>query len=271
MKTLKLDHQLAELVLTGKKTSTWRLFDDKDLSVNDAVSLIDKVDPSDPSTWRVIGIATIYKIIQKQLGDISEADAKGHERFASREARIQKYRHYYGQDVSAETPVKLLFFTFSPQIPPSPVSPSSLHTEKITIYADGASRGNPGPSAAGYVIYDQDGALVVTHSLYLGVTTNNQAEYTALKSALEEATILGARRVSVYMDSLLVINQMKGVFKVKNRDLWPIHQALQDLCKRFIHIEFTQIPRELNKAADAAANDALDKHQAAEPGLASPE
>jgi ribonuclease HI len=259
MKTLKLDHQLAELVLAGKKTSTWRLFDDKDLSVNDEVSLIDKVDASDPDTWKVIGTATIHKIVEVRLGDISKSDSVGHEQFASKEAMLAQYQAYYGRNVSLQTPVKLLFFTFSPR---ALFANEGLHAKTVVIYADGASRGNPGPSASGYVIYDDRGTLLNKRGEYLGVTTNNQAEYTALKLGLEEAKSLGAREVSVYMDSLLVINQMKGIFKVKNRDLWPIHDTLKALCKGFAHVTFTQIPRELNKLADGAANEVLDVQEA---------
>jgi ribonuclease HI len=62
------------------------------------------------------------------------------------------------------------------------------------------------------------------------------------------------------MDSLLVINQMKGIFKVKNRDLWPIHDAIKQLCTKFEHVSFSHVPREFNKLADAAVNRALDDH-----------
>lgn len=131
--------------------------------------------------------------------------------------------------------------------------------DHIKIYADGGSRGNPGPSSSGYVLLDQDGVVLVDKGVYLGVTTNNQAEYQALKYALEEARRLRAKRVDVYMDSMLVINQMKKIFKVKNRDLWPIHDAILTLVKEFEHVSFTHVPRELNKQADAAVNRVLDE------------
>lgn len=129
----------------------------------------------------------------------------------------------------------------------------------LKVYTDGGSRGNPGPSASGYVIMDIDNTVLVDEGVYLGVTTNNQAEYTALKLALEECLRLGAREIEIYMDSLLVINQMKGIFKVKNRDLWPIHQAIKDLADKFGKVSYQHVPRELNKLADAAVNRALDK------------
>jgi len=130
---------------------------------------------------------------------------------------------------------------------------------KIKMYADGGSRGNPGPSASGYVLLDLEDKIIVDEGVYLGITTNNQAEYTALKLGLEAAKQRQAREVDVYMDSLLVVNQMRGIFKVKNRDLWPIHSAITEITRQFDKVTFTHVPRELNKLADAAVNRALDK------------
>jgi ribonuclease HI/pterin-4a-carbinolamine dehydratase len=131
--------------------------------------------------------------------------------------------------------------------------------EQMKMFADGGSRGNPGPSASGYVLYDKEDNVLVDEGVYLGITTNNQAEYTALKLGLERALKEGAKEIEVYMDSLLVVNQMKGVFKVKNRDLWPIHDAIKQMVPKFDKISFAHVPRELNKAADAAVNRALDE------------
>lgn len=137
------------------------------------------------------------------------------------------------------------------------------NTTKITevqLYADGGSRGNPGPSASGYVLLDMGGKVVLRAGEYLGITTNNQAEYQALKLGLEHALHdYQAREVHVYMDSMLVVNQMKNIFKVKNRDLWPIHDAIKELVKRFEKVSFDHVPRELNKLADTEVNKALDK------------
>ncbi len=126
------------------------------------------------------------------------------------------------------------------------------------LFTDGGSRGNPGPSAAGYAILDEDDNILVKRGIYLGVTTNNQAEYTALKLGLEELQKMGSKNVRVFMDSLLVVNQMLGIFKVKNRDLWPIHDEAQKLAENFKRISFTHVPRSMNKIADAAVNEALD-------------
>lgn len=131
--------------------------------------------------------------------------------------------------------------------------------ERVKVYTDGGSRGNPGPSASGFVILDMEDKVLVEKGVYLGITTNNQAEYTGLKLALEECKRLGAREIYVHMDSMLVVNQMKGIFKIKNRDLWPIHEAIKELAKGFKHIDYVHVPRELNKLADAAVNRAMDE------------
>lgn len=133
------------------------------------------------------------------------------------------------------------------------------HPDKVKLFADGGSRGNPGPSASGFVVLDEEDNILVDQGVYLGITTNNQAEYTALRLGLEECRKMGVREVQVYMDSLLVVNQMKGIFKVKNRDLWPIHDAIKKILNQFDHVSFSHVPREFNKLADAAVNRAMDE------------
>lgn len=139
------------------------------------------------------------------------------------------------------------------------------NTTKITelkLYTDGGSRGNPGPSALGYVIYDLEEKVVKKGSKYLGITTNNQAEYQAVKEGLGSCLELGAHKVEVYMDSQLVANQMNGIYKIKNRDLWPIHQAIKQLVEQFKGgVSFTYIPRSLNQNADAMVNLELDNYE----------
>jgi ribonuclease HI len=129
---------------------------------------------------------------------------------------------------------------------------------EVKIFSDGGSRGNPGPSACGFVILDMEDNVLVDRGLYMGITTNNQAEYNGLKMALEECQKLGVKRIHSYMDSMLVVNQMKGIFKVKNRELWPMHDAAVKLVQGFEQVEFDHVPREFNKLADAAVNKAMD-------------
>ena len=136
---------------------------------------------------------------------------------------------------------------------------ADAHPDEVKIFSDGGSRGNPGPSASGFVVLDMEDNILVDKGVYLGVTTNNQAEYTALKLALAECLTMGVKEVHAYMDSLLVVNQMKGIFKIRNRDLWPIHDAIQQQVKQFQKVHFSHVPREFNKLADAAVNRALDE------------
>lgn len=258
MKSLKLDHKLAAQVLAGKKTATWRLNDDKDLHVNDDVMLVDKVDQNDPTTWKTIGVARICSVLEKLLGDVSQADMQDGEKFTSIEDLLKTFRGYYGPQVSEDTPVKIIRFSFSPvtEIDHNMKGLSELKHAKL--FADGGSRGNPGPSAAGFVLFDGNDKVIVENGLFLGVTTNNQAEYQALKIGLEEALRQGIQTLDVYMDSMLVVNQMKNIFKVKNHDLSAIHGSVQHLASQFRHINFSHVPRELNKVADAMVNQVLD-------------
>ncbi len=260
MKTLKLEHELADLVRAGKKSSTWRMFDDKNVSAGDEVELVDKVDPARPETWLVMGTARIGQVIEKELGTITAEEMQEH-KYASFDEMLTTYREYYGSDVSATTIIKIINFTFIPVQQESSVTNTTTTLKKVKIFADGGSRGNPGPSASGFVIINPEtDEVLVDKGVYLGVTTNNQAEYLALKYALEAVQKMGAREVDVYLDSMLVVNQMKGIFKIKNRDLWPIHDAIRDLTASFKRVSFTHIPREHNGLADAAVNRALDSH-----------
>ncbi len=129
----------------------------------------------------------------------------------------------------------------------------------VIIYSDGGSRGNPGPSASGFVIKSADDRLLAEDGKYLGITTNNQAEYQAVKIALEKAIEMGAQHVQFRLDSQLVVNQLNGIYQIRNRDLWPIHSAIKELMHHFKDITFTHVRREFNKEADAMVNKILDQ------------
>jgi ribonuclease HI/ADP-ribose pyrophosphatase YjhB (NUDIX family) len=132
----------------------------------------------------------------------------------------------------------------------------------LTINTDGGSRGNPGPSASAFVIHDEAGKLLESGGAYIGITTNNQAEYTAVELALKAAERYAGLGDTVLfnIDSLLVVNQLNGVYKVKNRELWPINQGIHELIKKFGSVRFKHIPREQNIAADGKVNEILDQH-----------
>ncbi len=133
--------------------------------------------------------------------------------------------------------------------------------KKLIAYTDGGSRGNPGPSASGYVIMDEDKQILSEGGEYLGITTNNQAEYQAVKRALEVCIELGASDVDFYIDSQLVVKQMSGEYKIKNRDLWPIHESIKELATQLNSVTYTHVYREDNKLADAKVNEVLDARQ----------
>jgi ribonuclease HI len=130
------------------------------------------------------------------------------------------------------------------------------------IYTDGGSRGNPGPSASGYVIMNDKQEVLAQGSEYLGITTNNQAEYHGVRLGLEKARELGLKKIDFRLDSMLVVNQMNGAYTIKNRDLWPINERIRKLVSGFERVTFRHVPRELNQLADGEVNRALDAHAA---------
>ena len=131
--------------------------------------------------------------------------------------------------------------------------------KRLTIYSDGASRGNPGPAAIGVLIEDESKRMKAQLSHYIGRTTNNQAEYHALLAGLREAAKLGAKHVDIKLDSELVVRQIQGKYKVKSASLKPLQSQIAQLLKEFTSFSLEHIPRWQNKAADALANQALDK------------
>ena len=134
-------------------------------------------------------------------------------------------------------------------------------TDAVIVYADGGSRGNPGPSAIGAVVLDASTSPptpLASVSQRIGVTTNNVAEYQALIAGLEKARDLGARFVSVRADSKLVIEQLAGRWRVKQAHLKPLHQEARALLAGFEEFDLEHVPREQNTEADALVNAALD-------------
>lgn len=127
------------------------------------------------------------------------------------------------------------------------------------LYTDGGARGNPGPAAAAYVICKMDETVVEKSGLYLGKTTNNQAEYQALMAGLERAKSLRVEKLSVYLDSELVVNQLNGSYKIKNQQLLPLYLNVKQLSETFEEVNFLHVPRRLNRLADEEVNRILDE------------
>ena len=128
----------------------------------------------------------------------------------------------------------------------------------LTVFSDGGSRGNPGPSAAGFVILNKRNEVIAEGGEYLGITTNNQAEYHGVRIGLEKALELGATQLHFRIDSMLVVNQLNGIYKIKNRELWPIHERIRELMKRCERVTFSHVQREFNQLADGMVNKTLD-------------
>ena len=132
---------------------------------------------------------------------------------------------------------------------------------KLKVYSDGASRGNSGHAAIAYTILDEDGKVLRKHSRYVGVRTNNQAEYEALISALEAALELKDREAACHMDSELVVKQLNREYKVRDQKLKPLWWKIQELEKKFQEVTFTHVPRTDRhiQEVDRLANQTLDR------------
>jgi ribonuclease HI len=139
--------------------------------------------------------------------------------------------------------------------------------DRLLIHTDGAARGNPGPAGAGAILRDAaDGSLVAEVATFLGVRTNNYAEWTAVELALEEAVAHGAAHVDLRLDSELVARQISGRYRVKHPDLKPIHTRVMALLGRIGSYSVGHVPRELNKEADRLSNVAIDQPRGRTPG-----
>jgi ribonuclease HI len=137
----------------------------------------------------------------------------------------------------------------------------TFKNKRLFIYTDGASRNNPGEAGIGVVIKNEQGEVIETISEYLGIATNNVAEYTAVIRGLEEARKFNPEEVAFSLDSLLVVQQMAGKYKIKHPGLIPLFKQAQLLCRQLPggKVTFQHIRRELNYEADALANEAIDK------------
>jgi ribonuclease HI len=259
MKTLKFDHSDAEEIKEGKKNTTWRLYDDKDLSVDDKIKIIDKTNSDDSSQWKVIGEGKVVEIIEKKLDSVDDNDMAGHKHFANLDEALETYRNYYGSRVTLDTPVKIIHFEFAPS--QGEMATAAMLLEEAKMYTDGGSRNNPGHSACAYVICKMDDTVVEKSGYYMGIATNNQAEYYGMIKGLERARELGIDKVNLNSDSQLVVNQMNGFYKVKNQELAPLHQQLKVLGDSFEKVTFHYIPRALNAEADKEVNRILDDQE----------
>lgn len=128
-----------------------------------------------------------------------------------------------------------------------------------TIYVDGASRGNPGPSGIGYCIKNPAGEIIEQGGEFIGFTTARSAEYFAMKKGVERALGLGLKTAHFISDSAMVVNQLNGLLKPKNQDIIPIFNSIEKMLENFDSVSFTHVPREENQIADSEANKSIDK------------
>jgi ribonuclease HI len=129
----------------------------------------------------------------------------------------------------------------------------------VIVACDGASRGNPGPAGIGVEISTEDGTVVAEIARGIGETTNNVAEYTAVIEGLSLAEELGARSVTLRSDSLLLISQLTGRYRVKSPLLEPLHRRARSIAAGFDRVSFEHVPREQNREADRLANEGVDR------------
>ncbi len=130
---------------------------------------------------------------------------------------------------------------------------------KAKLFTDGGSRGNPGPAAYGFVLEAEDGTVLDARGETIGVATNNVAEYTALVAGLERAAEVGVDELEVVSDSELLVKQMRGEYKVKNRALQDLFLDASRLARKIQRVKYTAVRREHNELADSLVNEALDR------------
>ena len=135
---------------------------------------------------------------------------------------------------------------------------------KARLFTDGGARGNPGPAASAYVLEAEDGAVLDARGEAIGIATNNVAEYRALTAGLRKALELGITELEVVSDSELLVKQMLGEYRVKNRGLMPLSVEAADLARRIGSVRYTAVRREQNELADRLVNEALDAAAAAD-------
>lgn len=134
------------------------------------------------------------------------------------------------------------------------------HIQYHKLYFDGASKGNPGKASLGFVIYDQNDNIIKTYNEYLGIRTNNYAEYMGLLRGLEWAIKNDIRDIKIFGDSQLVIYQMMGKYQCRNVNLIPVYQKCKELIPLYFHsVSFHHVFRNANTLADQLANEIFQK------------
>jgi len=129
---------------------------------------------------------------------------------------------------------------------------------KAKLFTDGGSRGNPGPAAYGFVLEAEDGTVLDARGEAIGIATNNVAEYSALVAGLERAVEAGVGELEVVSDSELLVKQMRGEYRVKNKALQDLFLDASRVARKIDRVTYTAVRREHNELADSLVNEALD-------------
>ncbi len=132
-------------------------------------------------------------------------------------------------------------------------------TEKLFLYTDGGARNNPGPAATGFLIKNSAGEILKKGGTFLGVATNNEAEYQALIEGLQAAKEFKPSHLDCFLDSSLAVNQLNGRFKIKESRLRKLVLEAKTLEQKFASVRYQHVPREKNKEADTLVNQILDE------------
>jgi ribonuclease HI len=137
--------------------------------------------------------------------------------------------------------------------------PAKRRATVASLYTDGASRGNPGPSGVGVLLLDERGRPLLELNRFLGNATNNEAEYQALIAGLEAAERLELSQLRIFLDSELVVKQLHGEYRVRNPRLQPLFDEVASRLQRLSSYAIMHVPRERNREADRLANEAVDR------------
>lgn len=224
---------------------------------NTAINLKDVLSTSSREEGDIQYILVVYSY----SGGVNEADIK----LGTSYDQFEKFNSQTINNANLRDSARLIldayFNTGRTSVNSSKDDKTTTNDIKHIIYSDGGSRGNPGHSASAYVIYDSLQNVVDKGGEYIGITTNNQAEYKGVLLGLERAAQLGIKTVEFRLDSMLVVNQLKGFYSIKNRELWPVNERIKELLGYFSSVVFIHVPREMNKVADLLVNAILDEHR----------
>ncbi|MCR5832615.1 MAG: reverse transcriptase-like protein [Candidatus Saccharibacteria bacterium] len=197
-------------------------------------------------------LSNLYIVYEVQVPDGAKPDPR------DRYTAYKFLRDPIAAGVKLNEATMMVFEIENGHISINKVSPRDT-ANSATVYVDGASRGNPGPSGVGYVVVSETGEVLKQGGEFIGFATSRVAEYYALEEGMKVAIDMGLKSVRFVTDSLMVANQMNGIFQIKNQDILPIYEDVQKLLDDFEVVAFSHVPRSQNAAADREANLAIDQ------------